>query len=796
MSVPRRVMLLLLTCSALARPALAAWPNDPYTGNVPLCNAIGIQTNPVSCSDGAGGAILVWQDLRGGTYDIYAQRISASGTALWSSNGVAVCTAANSQLLPQIAPDGLGGVVIVWPDFRSGAGYDVYAQRVNASGATLWTANGVAVCTATQDQISPSLAVDSGGETTIAWADFRNGAHYDIYAQRFNSSGVAQWAANGISLCSATGNQANPRMVQAATSSMIVGWEDSRSGTADLYAQRVTGPGTLQWTVDGIAFCSATGSQSQLTAMADGTGGALFAWADARGADFDIYCQRINNSGVQLWTTSGVAVCAATNTQSGVGLASDGSGGLILSWLDYRSAMPQPFVQRLSPAGTALWITDGVALRNLATSGAGNPRIVADGARGAIVAWEDARSTTHSDLYAQRISSTGGVLWPSNGTLVCGALNNQFSVAMAPNGDAGAILAWVDERNGGAADDIYCQRVERYGQIGEPQAVITGVRDVANDQGGRVRVSWSASILDVEPEFGIYDYRLWRQVPASLAQQKGATSDADVAAARGQVWLSAQGYAWELVTNQLASALPEYSLTTTTTSDSVAGSNPYTVFMIEARVVDWQFTDRWYSAPDSGYSVDDLAPVAPAPFTGFYTSGATRMAWNPNTEADLAGYRLYRGSSVSFVPGPANLVAAQPDTGHTDAVGAPYIYKLTAVDVHGNESPVATLVPQGTLGIDPTPTLELAFAGLAPQPMRGQSSVRFTLPRAGAIALRVLDVTGREVVTLADGERTAGEHRVMWDGRDAQGVRLAAGMYFLRLEAAGDVLTRRAILAR
>ena len=76
---------LLLPC-----PAAAAWPRDPNV-NVPLCTTSGTQYSPTIISDGAGGAIVTWYDYRSGNYDIYAQRILATGTVQWAANSVPLC---------------------------------------------------------------------------------------------------------------------------------------------------------------------------------------------------------------------------------------------------------------------------------------------------------------------------------------------------------------------------------------------------------------------------------------------------------------------------------------------------------------------------------------------------------------------------------------------------------------------------------------------------------------------------------------------------------------------------------
>jgi flagellar hook assembly protein FlgD len=70
------------------------------------------------------------------------------------------------------------------------------------------------------------------------------------------------------------------------------------------------------------------------------------------------------------------------------------------------------------------------------------------------------------------------------------------------------------------------------------------------------------------------------------------------------------------------------------------------------------------------------------------------------------------------------------------------------------------------------------------------------LDRTTDVRLVLHDVSGRLVRTLVEGTRSAGVHRVEWDGRDDGGRRLAAGVYLARLEGAGEVRTRKVVLAR
>ncbi|HXV13540.1 MAG TPA: hypothetical protein VEC56_04985, partial [Candidatus Krumholzibacteria bacterium] len=88
---------------------------------------------------------MAWEDNRAANEDIYVQRITSAGVPQWTANGVALCVAVNGQYLPSIESDGAGGAIVTWRDLRTPAnGYDIYARRVNSAGTPLWTANGVA----------------------------------------------------------------------------------------------------------------------------------------------------------------------------------------------------------------------------------------------------------------------------------------------------------------------------------------------------------------------------------------------------------------------------------------------------------------------------------------------------------------------------------------------------------------------------------------------------------------------------------------------------------------------------
>jgi hypothetical protein len=792
--------LLAAVLAATPLPATAAWPHDP-TVNVPVCTANGEQALTGILSDGAGGAIVTWTDYRSGTnFDVYAQRISARGLVRWTADGVALCTATGNQSpSTTLVPDGAGGAIVTWQDGRSGT-TDIYAQRISAAGAVQWTANGVALCTATGGQYSPTIVSDGAGGAIAAWEDIRSGTN-DIYVQRISAAGTTQWTANGVALCTATGIQQSPTITSDGAGGAIVTWQDARSGTTDIYAQRISASGTVQWTADGVALCTAASAQNYPTIVPDGASGAIVTWMDFRnGANYDIYAQRILAGGTVQWTANGVALCTATGEQWAPAIATDGAGGAIVTWRDLRIGNYDIYAQRILAGGTVLWTANGLALCN-ATGDQTYPKIVSDDAGGAIVVWDDLRSGGN-DIYAQRVSPTGAAQWVANGLALSTAIGNQQYPVIATDGAGGAIATWIDFRS--ANFDVYAQRVDRWGYLGA-EPTIASVRDVPNDQGGRMKVSWYPSDLDAAQDSGVASYWIWRSVPpnyAATALSRGALlldSDESGVQPAGKVISTTveagQTIFWEYVGSQVAAGDVGYSYVISTTSDSVGTSNPYTMVRVQARASTG--STFWNSAPDSGYSVDNLAPPTPAPFTGQYASGTATLHWAVSTAADLAEYRLHRGGTADFVPGPANLVVAQPDTGYVDAAGARYHYKLCAVDVHGNASGFSTLLPSGTVDVPGAAVPRAVFlAPPAPNPAHGATTLRFGLPRTAKVELALYDQQGRRVRSLLGGMQPAGEQTITWNGRDESGRSLPAGLYFVRLATEGRTFVSRLAVIR
>jgi hypothetical protein len=802
-------------------PARAQW----IANGVNMAAVTGDQYEAKTVSDGSGGAIIVWTDDRNGSCDIYAQRLDAYGNALWAENGVPVCTNWASQYYFDVTADGEGGAFVSWYDGRSGTD-DIYAQRIDSEGNILWAAEGVPICTASNRQYASKIITDGDGGAIIIWQDNRFGTDWDVYAQRVDGSGTTLWPAGGYLVCFDSADQQHPAIVEDGYGGAYVAWEDNRNDASDIYLQRINSNGTMRLGADGKPICTEANNQYGPRLASDGLGGVILVWVDNRTWDYDIYAQRIDDFENTIWTAGGLGVCISSDPKYDPVLVPDGQHGAIIAWEFYHAVSNfDIYVQRVSAMGTPLWAANGIPVCS-ANRSQTRPAIVSDGMGGAIISWEDERYAADTDVYAQRIDPVGIALWTAGGILACTAPNDQYLIQSSSDMLQGAILVFVDLRTGLA--DVTAQRIERNGYWGYPAPSISSVRDVQGDQGGVIRLSWDASRLDVYPEDAVSSYTIWRDIGGAMAMaavEGGAILLEDVANPAKEIPLSlvsdplgemlpldqrvvirresigSSTYYWEYVMTVESSYYTDtYAVQVPTLFDSTASSEEYHYFQVIAHESDP--TGFWISEPDSGYSVDNLAPCPPAGVTAEPSSEPEgfEIAWEPNTETDLACYAIYRSTNPLFEPSPENLLSRPCDPEYFDSewlATSGFWYKLSAVDVHGNESGYVIISPGGVTG-DETPAVPATtyLTQNFPNPFNPATMIEFGLSEAGRVSLRIYDTAGRLVRILVDEAREAGRYTEEWDGRDGAGRAVSSGVYFYRVEASTFAETRKMVLLR
>jgi len=194
------------------------------------------------------------------------------------------------------------------------------------------------------------------------------------------------------------------------------------------------------------------------------------------------------------------------------------------------------------------------------------------------------------------------------------------------------------------------------------------------------------------------------------------------------------------------------------------------------------FTD---TSPLLYLDADYPTAIAPGPWSVTATLGGSPVegALVGVSQDDVLLARGYTNAS-----GVVNLTIPTIPTGEDVTV---------TVTVHNGYPFVGTVsvgvgIEEGSSGIPGG----LSLTAPAPSPFSVATAISYTLPVAGQASLRVYDLSGRLVTTLADGTEQAGTHSIEWDGGDSAGTSVPDGIYFVRLTTEEGVLSRTCMILR
>jgi hypothetical protein len=401
----------------------------------------------------------------------------------------------------------------------------------------------------------------------------------------------------------------------------------------------------------------------------------------------------------------------------------------------------------------------------------------------------------------------------------CSATLTCTDVHSNPAGDWVGCIAGQEGTNGNiSADPLLCDPstnnfhlaagspclIGPCGQMGAlgmgcagPVPHITGVTDVGNDQGRWVRLVWMASMYDAPVDtVDITGYEIYRRQDEYLREPARAK---DAEASEPFMLGAPLASGWDYLGNIPAHGESLYQYVAPTLCDSTDQGICWSVFVVRATTPD-PFT-YFDSQPDSGYSIDNLAPAPPP---GLTMTTPTELAWEEVPDEDFDYYSVY-GSPVTELDETATLIGYTVDT-MKDIAGHVYdYYHVTATDFSGNEGEETSVgntyagVPDPGVPVNPDPDGRPASFALRqnhPNPFDANTVIGFDVPEARRVSLTVFGAQGRVIEVLTDREYGPGRHAVVWDGTDKNGNMVATGIYFVRMQAADFEAMKRVILLR
>jgi triacylglycerol esterase/lipase EstA (alpha/beta hydrolase family) len=459
------VMSLFVAQSYLCPSAYSLLGEKKWGQDVRASTQESSQCVPKILSDGFGNFIVAFTDDRNGDVNIYVQKFDTSGQRMWQHAGVGNGQGPNpyGYLVWDVTPDGSGGVFIAWHASvtSSRANADIYIQRIRSDGSQQWSTPGLVVCSASGGQTHPALVPDGSGGVYIFWKDERRnntagGFQIDLYGQHITQSGQLLWETDGRLITLGASPQGFSEWEPAVTAlvddhgGILIGWWNSQ--TKKPRVQRIDLDGNTLWNQE-ITDSREYDDQDIAPRMCNSDTGVIVQYKKrVSGADRLWLTKRSYTSGAAEWSYEITGVRYWPLSQQ---IYPDGNNGCFVSGVS--TASPYRVVgQRISSSGAFLWnggqpviVSNYVPFQSVAAP---------DNQNGLFAFWMQNSETGSPGLYAQRLSSTGALLWDnplliSNPYLIsCGT---GMTLDMIRDGYNGAIISWAQS----SSPRVYAQRI-------------------------------------------------------------------------------------------------------------------------------------------------------------------------------------------------------------------------------------------------------------------------------------------------------------------------------------------------
>jgi hypothetical protein len=535
----------------------------------------------------------------------------------------------------------------------------------------------------------------------------------------------------------------------------------------------------------------------------------LLVWQDERNgfADPDIYGQVFDLTYTALGTNIKINPAGIKAAQIAPDVCALANGDFLVCWEDYSTTTPQIMTRVVKPDGTlpmaavrvspataipqffpkvdsygdsthVTWLQqDGqdysIFIRTLNLPGVPQapavrvndddnglqwaPDIANYGFGQTAVVWEDKRDG-NSEIYAQ-IYKADGVKRGDNFLVNLDPLKSlQWRPAVAGN-ESMIQVVWEDYQNRAAA--IYTQQFDRYGL----------------PNGGQLRLDQS--------EF--------------LAAKERPSLCADGSGQRVFAWQEKAAEAWHLKFALFPAGSEVPVFYTLGEEDAIHEFTEIKLNQIKNTIF-FTFLGQVIGGKSTVLShkvTFTAVPVELASFQALVEGSIVKLVWQTASETSNYGFiveRLYEGGSferIGFVTGMGTSSVGQSYL-FIDRNPGPgrYRYRLQQVDLDGT----ATLSDEISVLVGGPDRFELA--AVHPNPFKSQTCMTLRLPETAMVGIQVYNLWGQQVSRIAPRILTAGQHQLLWDGRDDAGMPLPSGIYFLQVDLAGHPARMKVTLVR
>jgi hypothetical protein len=383
----------------------------------------------------------------------FALLLPGTTLAQWSADpyvNLAVAAKTDEQAQPKVGTLPDGSAYISWfdndPTGSPAYGYDVFLQYFDGKGFAQWDPNGIRIADRGLSWTTDyGFAVDAAGNALLAFNDDRSGTS-QIAVTKVSPAGVQLWGDTGVQLTSDTTEKYAPDVVATSDGNVAGGWVGSnRKGAPVVFLAKLDANGRVLWNASISAPKDYTYDFSHIAAADNGS--VILTWVRTWTGPFKsirgLMAQKYSAKGRPQWG-KGVVVLDTKSLQGGEfpKIMHDGAGGAVIGWY---TTDPECYVQRLSADGVELFPHEGLAAGTSLNSRS-EPTFTFDAATGDTIMVYNEQGPDGYGVGGQRFSSTGARLWTESGVAI---RPGDWSVTtMWPtvvNTPTGALVTWIEQ---------------------------------------------------------------------------------------------------------------------------------------------------------------------------------------------------------------------------------------------------------------------------------------------------------------------------------------------------------------
>jgi len=489
-------VILILICVS-SNESKAQWVNNPAE-NTRVVFDLARPINISAAGDQNGGAFIFWEDnVTGLQNEVSFMHIESNGDISFRADGKRISESTGDQNNPVSVSAGKNSAVVAWKDFFRNKTGDLLIQKVRANGSAVWNPEGIKINRFNKEISDYSLCANENNEIFISFLAKEPNQVFNskLMLRKLSSTGKFMYDSTGITVSASEKGKLSPAVVPDDSGGVYIFWLESRGDKAMILSQHYNRKGSPLWGKVPVPVTNNKLNVISFSTINSGTD--IYIAYQVLKKEKAIYHQLISSKGKLLWGINGKVCSDKRGSQSNPQMITSGNS-LILCWSNEIDGGKDIFIQKYDRNGKAAWQTGGLPVIKMNGDQFGQ-KLISDNNKGAIVAWLDRRTASiPGNIYSQRITSDGKVMWDSSGIPIGSFYNTSKSyLNLLPDGRGSAIAVFKERRN--SENGIYVQKIFNTGTF--VSQIIGFSTGIVSDS---IKVNWYSanetpqSVYDIE----------------------------------------------------------------------------------------------------------------------------------------------------------------------------------------------------------------------------------------------------------------------------------------------------------